>query len=303
MSDIEQRLRDTVNRASEAFEPAADLPARIGERVRHHERRRRLVVGGLTSAAVASAAAMVLVVVGLAGRATTDDDHIRTGDQPGQTTPHGSTTSEPDTTGSTTSSTTTTTSAPTTSTPTGSGDDGTGSGGAGGNGGSGTTAPSGPSGPTGDPIGLLTEMTRSGIGPIRAGMTVAQAAAATGQTITPSGGAGAGGCFEATIEGVDGITLAVESQGADTSAGIVRAVSGSVLPTVDGAQVGQSRAELLAALGQPTATRPAPSPWDAGDQVLVFEQGGVAYGALVVDDMVLNVASGDPAWVTTDGCP
>jgi hypothetical protein len=300
MSDIEQRLRDTVNRASEAFEPAADLPARIGERVRHHERRRRLVVGGLTSAAVASAAAMVLVVVGLAGRATTDDDHIRTGEQPGETTPDGPTTSERDTTGSTTSSTTTT-SAPTTSTPTGSGDDGTG--GSGGSGGTAPPGPSGPTGPTGDQIGLLTEMSRSGIGPIRAGMTVAQAAAATGQTITPAGGAGGGGCFEATIEGVDGITLAVEPQGADTSAGIVRAVSGSVLPTVDGAQVGQSRSELLAALGQPTATRPAPAPWDAADQVLVFEQGGVAYGVLVVDDMVLNVASGDPAWVTTDGCP
>ena len=34
----------------------------------------------------------------------------------------------------------------------------------------------------------------------------------------------------------------------------------------------------------------------------MFEAGGYAYGALVLDDMVLGLHSGDPGWVDPDGC-
>jgi hypothetical protein len=62
---------------------------------------------------------------------------------------------------------------------------------------------------------------------------------------------------------------------------------------------------VLAALGQPTDTRDAASStFGPGAEVLVFESGGYAYGALVVDDLVLGLPSGDPAWVgEPEGCP
>jgi hypothetical protein len=84
--------------------------------------------------------------------------------------------------------------------------------------------------------------------------------------------------------------------------GIVRATAGAVIPSDDGPMVGQTRAELLAGVGAPTRTEPGPS--DLGGELLVFEAGGYAYGALVIDDLVLGVQTGDPAWVTDiDGCP
>ena len=40
-----------------------------------------------------------------------------------------------------------------------------------------------------------------------------------------------------------------------------------------------------------------------GADLLVFEAGGYAYGALVLDDMVLGLHSGDPGWVDdADDC-
>jgi hypothetical protein len=36
----------------------------------------------------------------------------------------------------------------------------------------------------------------------------------------------------------------------------------------------------------------------------VFEAGGYAYGAFVMNDLVTGLQSGDPAWVNaSDGCP
>ena len=63
--------------------------------------------------------------------------------------------------------------------------------------------------------------------------------------------------------------------------GVVRAVAGTVLATSEGAQVGQSKDELLAVLGEPTRTSAAPYPWGSDAELLVFESGAYAYGVLV----------------------
>jgi hypothetical protein len=266
MADIEERLRATIARRSEGFVASADLPDRIDARVRRRRRQRHLVRGGL--AAVAVAAAVTLVV--LVGPIGDDEGSIRMTDQDHQdvTVPEQlSTTTSEGGQASSTSSTSTTSALPQT-----------------------------PATPGIDP---LTSLSRQGIGPITAGMTLRQAQEVAGVTITPSPGSGS--CIEARIEGVEGIVLLVEPA-AGVMDGVVRAVTGSVLPTEEGAIVGQSGDELLAGLGQPTRTEPDPS--GLGGEILVFEAGGYAYGALVIDGMVLGLQSGDPAWVSyPDGCP
>jgi len=289
MSDLEDRLRAAVGRRSEDFEPSGDLPDRIVARVEHRRRVRRLVVG-----TVLTAAAAAVVVVALA---VTDGGHhhgrVITGT-------HTTTTPAPGTTTATTA-TTATTGRDTTTT-----------------GGTGTTAATGTTAstvgtpvtplPTAAPaIGVLTAQSRQGIGPIRAGMTLRAAQAATSTPITPSSGAAGRTCVEATIQGLDGVVLLIEPPRApdtDILDGVIRAVNGSVLPTAEGAQIGQPRAELIADLGQPTRTIDEPNAvMGPGSQVLVFESGGFAYGALISSDQVLGLASGDPAWVHfTNGC-
>jgi hypothetical protein len=152
---------------------------------------------------------------------------------------------------------------------------------------------------------MFTPLSRHGIGPIAAGMTVREAQDAAGIALTPTGG-GNGTCIEVGLEGFDELTVLVVEPAAsgDPMDGVVRAVAGSVLPTVEGAGVGQLRADLLAALGDPTRTEPAPYPWGSDGQLLVFEADGYAYGALVADDLVLGLQSGHAGWVgEPEGCP
>lgn len=272
MADLEERLRATIARRSEGFVASPDLPERIEARVRQRRRQRQLMRGGLAAAAVAAAVAVVVLV----GSIGDDEGSIRMTDQDQEdvTTVPESASTTTTTEGGEASSTSTTSAT------------------------SSTTAAL-PQGPTTPGIDPLASLTRQGIGPITAGMTLRQAQEAAGATITPSPGGGS--CIEASVEGLEGIVLVVEPAG-DAMEGVVRAVTGSVLPTDEGAIVGQSRDELLAALGQPTRTEADPS--GLGGEVLVFEAGGYAYGALVIDGMVLGLQSGDPAWVRySDGCP
>jgi hypothetical protein len=265
MSDFEQRLRATVVERSEGFEPSADLPDRITARVRRRRVRRQVAAGGLVAAAAA-----VVVVVGVVATGGGDEGSIRmSGGDPVVTTPESTV---PD-------SATTTAADPS------------------------TTAP--PPSSTGPAIDVLTPLNRQGIGPIRAGMTLREAQGAGGVTLVPSGPNDSGTCAAATFEGLEpSVSLMVEIAGPDAMDGVVRAVLGSVLPTEEGAIVGQSRDELLAALGPPTRTEEAAAELGENAQLLVFEAGGFAYGALVADDMVLTLLSGDPAWVSdAAGCP
>ena len=151
----------------------------------------------------------------------------------------------------------------------------------------------------------LTPLSRHGIGPITAGMTLREAQAAAGVGVV-AGPGGDDGCVEAQLEGFDEfLVLVVEPAGTgDPMDGVVRAVAGTVLATSEGAQVGQSKDELLAVLGEPTRTSAAPYPWGSDAELLVFESGAYAYGVLVSGDMVLGLQSGDPAWVgDPEGCP
>jgi len=280
MSDLEDRLRAAVGRRSADFEPSADLPDRIVARVEHRRRVRQLVAG---TALTAAAAAVVVVALVLAdgghheGRVVTGT-HTTTSRAPAPTTP-------------TTAPRATNTTAP---------------------GATGTTASTAvtrvPPVPTAAAaIDVLTPQSRQGIGPIRAGMTLRAAQASTSTPITPSSGAAGRTCVEATIQGLDGVVLLIEPPRApdtDILDGVVRAVNGSVLPTAEGASIGQTRAALIADLGQPTRTVAEPgSVMGPGSQLLVYESGGYAYGALISDNLVLGLASGDPAWVHfTNGC-
>jgi hypothetical protein len=270
-ANLEDRLRAAVGRKSDDFEPSADLADRIDARVRRHRRRRHLVQGGLVSAA-----AVAVAVVALVGLDRNDDGPVRTDDSDLSTRPPSTSTSSP-TSGTSPSTTPSTSTTSSTTTPTTT-----------------TVVPAPGSG-----LDILTNLTRRGIGPIVAGMTVREAQG-VGVTLTPAP-VGDGSCLEAPLD-LGGTVLVIEAAGADPMDGIIRATAGGVIPSEDGPMVGQTRAELLAGVGPPTRTEPGPP--DLGGEVLVFEEGGYAYGALVFDDLVVGLQTGDPAWVTDpDGCP
>jgi hypothetical protein len=265
MSDLDARLRAAVTERSAGFEPSPDLLDRIDTRVRRRRRVRGLVSGTLVTAA----AAAVVLVIALVGPQRGDEGTMWSTDNGDPTTTRGPTTVEESTTSSSASTT--------------------------------------PGPPVGAAVDALTSQARHGIGPIQAGMTVRQAQEAAGVTIVATG-EGSGSCVEARIDGTGEpfIVFLVEpaGPGADLLDGVVRAVSGSVLPTEEGIQVGQLRSELIDAVGQPTRIEDGePSAGFPGD-LLIYEADGFAYGVFVADDMVLNLQSGDPAWLSAaQGCP
>jgi len=261
VADLEERLRETVGRHSLDFEPSGDLPERITHRMRQRRRRSRLVAAG-----AAAAAAVVVVALVVEGP---DRGRVRTVDSVSTVT---TSRSEP---------ATSSTSVPSPEKPAGPA--------------STSTSLTEPRPPRAIDL-VLTPLSRQGFGPITAGMTVREAETAAGRPLLPGG---SGSCVTARFDDEVSPVLLIEPAGRDVGDGIVRAVGASVLGTDEGAQIGQSRAELLSALGQPTRTEPGPAVFRAdGGELLVFESGGSAYGALVVRDMVLDLVSGDPAWMT-----
>jgi len=272
VADLEERLRETVARQSLDYDPSADLPERITARVRRRHRRTQLAAAG----AVAAAAIVVVAVVAIGGP---DRGRVRTGDSVTTVT-----TAPPEES----SSTSTTTPTPKPEGPAGTATTTTGN--------SNTTVAAPTPLPARPAISLTTPLNRRGIGPITAGMTVRDAQAAAGMAITP--GTSSGGCGTGTFADVPSSpVLLIEPVGGDPLDGIVRAVGGSFIPTAEGAQSGQPRAELLAALGQPTRVEAGPAVWQPDGELLVFESGGYAYGAVVFRDQVLDLVSGDPAWI------
>ena len=264
MSDLESRLRDEALRRSLDYQPSPELPDRIAARVDRRRRVRRLQVASTALAAAAAVVAAIVLVIPDA-----EQGSVRVEDGPTVTTAP-----EPSETPPTTLERART--------------------------GGTVERPVSPS----SQITFLTPLSRHGIGPITAGMTLREAQAASGVAVTPVDGAA--DCFEAHIEGLeDMVELVVEpAASGDPMDGVVRAVAGAVAPTAEGASVGQMRDDLVAALGSPTDSQPAPWPWGSGDELLLFEADGFAYGALVSDGMVLGLQSGDPAWVDNpDGCP
>jgi hypothetical protein len=284
VDDLHDRLRAETTRRAQEFSPSADLGDRIGARVRQRRRQRRLLAGALSTAVIAVVAAGVILA------RPSDEDSLRVDDDrqapTTASTSLGTTTSTEDTsTGTEATSTTTgppansaTTSPPATS----------------------TTPPASPSGPA---IGPDTALSRSGIGPIRAGMTLREAEAAAGISISPDTSLGPGStCITAQIEGLDLWFVAALSgtPGEDPMDGVIGSVQGG-RRTVEGVAIGDPITDLNGVYGSPTRT--LAYPYLTNGQVFVYESGGFAYSVTTDGATVTELESGDPDWVANlEGC-
>jgi hypothetical protein len=281
VDDLQDRLRAEVTRRAQEFSPSADLPDRIGARVRQRRRQRRLLAGVLSTTVVA------IVAVGVILTRPSNEDSLRVDDDrqaPTASTTLDTTTSTEDTSTSTEAPSTTT--GPATSATT--------------NPPATTTPPASPSSPS---IGADTPLSRSGIGPIRAGMTLREAEAAAGVTITPDTSLGPGGtCITAQINGLDLWFVAALSgeAGEDPMTGVIGSVQGG-RRTLEGVALGDPIADLDATYGSPT--RILDYPYLPNGQVFVYESGGFAYSVTTNGATVTELESGDPDWVANlEGC-
>ena len=227
MAELERRLREATRDESEAYQPSADLPERIGRRVQSRRRRTQALAAG---GALAVAALLAVLVVQLPG----DDQQGVVANDPSSTT-------TADTTATTTSTTTSTTVPSTTTT---------------------TAAPP-------PPIDASTPLDAKGIGPIEAGMTVAQAEAASGLSFTLLGTTEEfGGCYYVALEGQPDLAIRVNSPAGRPDApfreGTIRAITiydqypdgPSTRTTTAGIGLGASEAEVRAAHGDAVEEEP-----------------------------------------------
>ncbi|HEX6418636.1 MAG TPA: hypothetical protein VFZ77_09070 [Acidimicrobiales bacterium] len=279
MGDLEVRLRAELRRRAHEFSASVDLGDRIRARVRERRRQRLAVVGVLSAALVAVAATGVSLARPL-DRPTTrigDDREVQSAPSTepggGASDDAGSATSEPPPSSTTTDDDATTPRPPT------------------------TASPAGPS------VGPATPLTRAGIGPIRAGMTLREAEAAAGVTLVPGPSMGPGStCTTARIDGLD-LWLVVSlsgDPGEDPLDGVIGSVQGGTR-TVEGVAVGDAAADLDAVYGPPTRT--LDYPYLPNGRVLVYESGGFAYSVTTDGVTVTELESGDPAWVANlEGC-
>jgi hypothetical protein len=290
MPELEELLRDEVRRQSDAYVPTAGLEARIAGRVRAREQRHRALVG------VAAAAACLVVALGVAAALVLPGDgggEVRTDRFDGPTTTTVPSTTVPPPTRPTTtapppSSPTTTRVPPTQGTAPGPG------------GGTTTTTTEPTEGP--GAVTSSTPLTRQGVGPIVAGMTVAEAEAESGNTITIDEPLDASGsCRTGSIDGTEmWLLMSGPGTAADGEVVIQAVVDGT--STAEGVALGATRAELQAAYGEPTEERDYM--YDEATSVLVYEQGGFAYSARVDGAGVIQqLQSGLPEWVgNQEGC-
>jgi hypothetical protein len=226
-------LRDAVARAGD--EIAGEVPSDLAGRL---EARRTRIVRRRTATRVLAAAAIILVIGGVALQFGADDeDAVETVDLPTTVAPTTATSVTTEATApaaTTTAPTDTTTTEPATTTqPTT------------------TTVPP----PTVSPIGPSTPISLYGIGQIRAGMTIAEAEAATGQTFTVDGFDMAGGsCYFARVDGIEDLLFLVTSDAGPTGdprQGVIGRVTVSVpgRTTISGISIGSTRAEVLDTYG------------------------------------------------------
>jgi hypothetical protein len=284
MLELEDRIRTEVNRQAGGYVPADDLPARIEARVRHRRAVRRVGVAG-------AAAAVVALVVAAGALTRPTENGVITDHGPSSTAPDRSTTSttaEATTTttdraqeGPDTTADTTTTEASEAPAPPPSAD------------------PRESEPPTGAPVAAGMPLHRQGVGRIVAGMTLREAAEATGNTVTPGEPIGpTSTCNTAVVEGT-GMTLMVTTSGdpaADPMDGVIQQVVGGQ-STVEGVRVGDAADAVHALYGTPTDTM---TPF--GNTYEVFEEGGFAYVVVLAPDgTVVELQSGYPT-VYPEGC-
>ncbi len=282
MGELETRLRAEVIRRAQDFSPSADLGDRIGARVRRRRRQRRLVAGVLSTAVMADVALGVILA------RPANEGSMRIGDDGEAPTPTvattlGTTTSTqaPSTTGPPATSTTTGPPVAASTTP----------------------APASPGPSPGPSIDADTPLRRTGIGPIQAGMTLRQAEAAAGVTITPDASMGPGStCITAQVEGLQ-LWFVVElsgQPGEDPMDGVIGSVQGG-RRTAEGVAIGDPIANVEGIYGSPTRTLGYPYLPDG--QVFVYESGGYAYSVTTDGATVVELESGDAAWVANlEGC-
>jgi hypothetical protein len=278
MLDLEQRLRDDVTREARAFDPSADLPARVDRRIRQRTRRNRIVA--------AAAVAVVGVAIGAGSLLATGGEETgrtETVDQPVETTvPETDTTVPPDeTTGPDPETggpepTTATTAEPPVDTTVPGGEEE-------------TPAPT-------PAIGSGTPLSRAGIGPIVAGMTIREAEAAAGVdlAVDPAAWEAFGRtCGVFSIAGTDHLFVArTPAPTDDADAAVIDVVGGRLgtARTEDRIGPGNTVDEVIATYGQPTGTAEM---WDRPTgQILLFESSGYRYGFAVDQGVVLEVRSG-----------
>lgn len=272
MIDLEDRLRDELLRTAQGFEPSADLTERIGARIERRTQRNRLLL---------AAAAVVVVVAGAGGLVSLG----RGGDdRPGRvdTAEPGPTTTaprdrDPDAT---------TTTAPATSTTEAPPDGGAGD----------TTTTTTASTPA---IDGDTPLSRWGIGPIRAGMTIPEAEEAGGVRLTTDPGSWVTfgrTCGVFTIEGLPGglVQIVARTPGLvpsdDPRTAVIDAVGGR--PTQEGIDQGSTVDEVSAVYGEPTDTVADELTTDPNGRILLYEEDGYRYGFRIDQDVVTDVSSG-----------
>jgi hypothetical protein len=236
--------------------------ADLGDRIEGRVRHRRRQRRLL--AGVVSTAAVAVVAVGVLLALPSDEDSMRVGDD----------SDAPTTTASTTLSTATSTQADS------------------------TTPPASPSGPS---IGADTPLSRAGIGPIRAGMTLREAQSTAGVTITPNQTT-TPGCITAQIEGLDlWFVVALSGEpGEDPMGGVIGSVQGG-RHTIEGVAIGDPITELDGIYGSPTRT--LDYPYLPSGQVFIYASGGYAYSVTTDGATVTELESGDTDWVANlEGC-
>lgn len=96
--------------------------------------------------------------------------------------------------------------------------------------------------PRPEPLSRRSPVTIDGIGPVRIGMTIAQAEAAAGIPIRSAGESGNESCHYFRPQGIDGL-LFMETEGRISRVDVVR---GSSIATLSGAGIGNTEAEIEA---------------------------------------------------------
>jgi hypothetical protein len=276
MSELERRLRDAARSESAAYEPSADLPARIGQRVRSRRRRAQTLAGG--------GVLTIVVLIAMVVTQLPDDDDRQ-----------GVVANDPSSTTSSTTSTTTSTTTTSTTVP--------------------TTDTSAPPPPV---IDANTPLGPKGVGPIEAGMTIAEARSVSGMTITLIGSTEEfGGCYYVDLEGQPDLSIRVNAPAgrpeADISEGVIRVVviyaldpdGPSTRLTTGGVGLGASEAEVRAA--HDNAVQELPHDYvPEGAYLYVFPPDTPGFGFRYVLDenrVVTSIDVGDAGGITApEGC-
>lgn len=281
MIDLEERLRDELLRTAQGFEPSVDLRERIGARIERRTHRNRQLL---------AAAAVVVAVAAVAGGVVTMGGDRDPGGVVTEPEPETTTTTEREPASTTTSSSPTTSVDPDVTATTVPPPDNSGE----------TTTTSAPTPEIDDD----TPLSRWGVGPIRAGMTIPEAEAAAGVRLVIDPGAWESfgrTCGVFTLEGTPlsepgALVFVARTPGLvpndDPRVAVIDAVGGAV--TDDGIAQGDPVEDVYAQYGQPTRT-------DAGDlapdsdptsQVLLYDEGEYTYGFRTEGGAVQAIRSG-----------